>query len=1099
MPRRRTFLIGSAALAAGVLGAGPGAATTAWAATGSAGQAAVTLTPLPESVDGVRDPVISLGGSWAVSVDPPGEFWKNDFDPAQWQRATVPGEPAMQDIEVPRDKEFAYKTRIEVPADFAGHRIVLRFDAVYSDARVWVDGTFVRDHRGGFTAWQADITELVTPGELAWLTVGVTDRWQDLSYGSYYARHQMGGILGDVRLVALPGQHLAGVHISTTFDRQFRDAVLGLELTAATSDPLPVQLWLRDPDGREVLRRSLTLDGTDHFDIDVSEPLKWDAEHPHLYTLDLRTGSGDRTSRVVRRIGFRQIQVDGKRLLVNGHPVKLRGVAHHSVSPTTGRGATARYDEQDVRLFKVANINLIRTSHYPPSEALLDAADRYGMYVEEETAVCWVNQQGHDDSLNDPAAKADWLGQLAEMVERDRNHPSVLLWSTANENIGWGDNPQAQWDYLKAVDPSRPIVYSHAETYSTGAKYDIFTAHYPDVKGELGGETAKASLYDEYAHLAAYDIDDLKNDPGVRNFWGETIARFWPKCHETEGVLGGAIWAGIDEVFELPGEVSGTAEWGLLDIWRREKPEYWLAKKAYSPIRIADRPLTGQKPRTPLTVPVANWYDSTNLSELTVRWKVGKAHGRLLGTDLGPGRSGTLSIPHRGWSEGDVLELEFVDAAGRTVDAYALPIGSVKAPSRPSPAGRAPSIEQTDDTIILSGSLFSIIFSRTTGLITEARHADAPVLTGGPFLHLRGGYLPSWQFAEIGAEPTGEHTATVTISGAYGDTPVTFAVSVDGTGLVSTTYTIGKALPDQPEGGYQELGVRFLVPEGVDRLAWHTDALWSVYPDDHIGRPVGSALATPDHAPHRYRSRPAWNWNEDTHDYFLYGTDDPGRDSNDFRALRSAVRTFALTRRDGTGVCVESDGTVAARVDRTPPQWIDDTDPAITYYGDWTHARGEDWTHNDYGDTESFTFTAGDWCELAFTGTGIEWIGGPGPNLGRIDVLIDGQLDATVDQYAPVKQYQQVSYRKTGLAVGRHTIRLVITGEKNPSSSNILPLVDAFHVLPEPAASRSVCIDTHWNYPDYGYGGGDYYRPAVRVDDDATGTASLRIGRFEAH
>ncbi|MEU8831465.1 hypothetical protein [Streptomyces sp900116325] len=108
-------------------------------------------------------------------------------------------------------------------------------------------------------------------------------------------------------------------------------------------------------------------------------------------------------------------------------------------------------------------------------------------------------------------------------------------------------------------------------------------------------------------------------------------------------------------------------------------------------------------------------------------------------------------------------------------------------------------------------------------------------------------------------------------------------------------------------------------------------------------------------------------------------------------------------------------------------------------------------------------------------------------------------LDTTVDQYAPVKQYQQIIYRKTGLAAGRHTIRLIITGERNPSSSNILPLVDAFHVLPEPAASRSVCIDTHWNYPDYGYGGGDYYRPAVRVDDDATGTVSLRLGRFEAH
>ncbi|GAA3475933.1 glycoside hydrolase family 2 TIM barrel-domain containing protein [Streptomyces yanii] len=1108
MTRRRTFLIAGSAVVAGAL-TGPAGAGTATAVTGSGArtltgagdlpQPAVTLTPVPDAVAGVSQPVMALNGTWSLATEPPAEFWRDDTDISDWQKVEVPGEPAMQGVEVPQDKEFAYRTKVQVPADFAGHRVVLRFDGVYSDARLWVNGTHVRDHRGGFTSWQADITEHVAPGTAAWVTVGVTDRWQDLSYGTYYARHPIGGILGDVRLIAVPTAHLAGVHITTTFEQSFRDAVLGLRLTPAGGGSLPMELLLRDPAGHEVLRRSLTVDGPAQYDIEVAAPLKWNAEHPNLYNLELTAGSGDTRSTVTRKVGFRQIHIDGKRLLVNGREVKLRGVAHHQVSPTMGRGATARWDEQDVRLFKAANINFLRTSHYPPTEALLEAADRYGMYVEEETAVCWVNQQGHDNLLDDPAFKPDWLGQLAEMVERDRNHPCVLIWSTGNENIGWGANPQAQWDYLKAGDPSRPVVYSHAETYSTGAEYDIFTAHYPDVKGQLGGETTKPTLYDEYAHLAAYNIDDLKNDPGVRNFWGETISRFWPKCHDTDSVVGGAIWCGVDEVFPLPHKVSGTAEWGLLDIWRREKPEYWLTKKAYSPVRVPDAPLIGQKPRTPLVVPVSNWFDFTNLSDLTVRWQVGAAKGTMPGIDLKPGASGKLTVPYRSWREGEALKLEFIDGQDRIVDSYALHIGPVRTPVRPRPDGSAPAVEESDTRITLTGAGFSIAFSKSTGLITEARHGTTTVLTDGPYLHQRGGYLPSWTFGSITAKRTDKHTSTVTIKGTYGESPVSFDVAVDGTGLITTTYTIAKAFSGQPSGGYKELGVRFCAPEEADRIGWRTGSLWSVYPDDHIGRPSGTAVAVPQQAAPAYRERPRGSWSQDTHTYFLYGKDDEGRECNDFRALRSAVHTYALTRTDGTGVRVESDGSVAARVDRTPLRWFDDTDPAITYHGAWTHAHGEGWTHDDYADTESFTFTAGDWCEFAFTGTGIEWIGGFGSNLGKIDVLIDGQLDTTVDQYGPVKQYQQVVYRKTGLAEGRHTVRLVVTGEKNPSSSNILPLVDAFHVLPDAAASRSLYIDTHWNYPDFGYGGGDYYRPTVRITDGTTGTVSLRLGSFETH
>ncbi|MEU6269790.1 glycoside hydrolase family 2 TIM barrel-domain containing protein [Saccharopolyspora shandongensis] len=899
-----------------------------------------------------------LGGTWQLHLDPPEDFHAAAADTTgpSWHAISVPGEPAMQGHEPPYDREFACVRDVPVPRDFEGHRIFIRFDAVYSYARLWVNGHFVRDHIGGFTPWEADITALVTPGGTARIALGITDRYQDLSYGSFYARHSLGGILRDVRLAAVPRGHLAALHVSTVFDENYRDALLHIDVDADTGDGtgahqggLALELDLRAPDGRPVPltpARTQLDGGPQRLSYTVRTPMHWNAERPHLYTLRAGIGGTDSapTHVLTKRIGFREVRTDGTRLLINGHPVTLRGAARHEIGPAQGRAATQGWAQRDAAEFKAANVNFIRTSHYPPDEAFLDAADEFGLYVEDETAVCWVNMQGHDNSLDDPAARDAWVGQLAELVERDRDHPSVIIWSTANENIGWGANPQAQWDYLKSHDPSRPVVYSHSEEkYSKDAKYDIYTVHYPAVDGDLGGQPVP-TLYDEFSHLPCYNLDDLKVDPGVRVFWGESISRFWPRFHEKSDVCGGAIWAGIDEVYHLPGSVVGAGAWGLLDLWRRRKPEHWLARKAYSPVRIEDGPLTGAAVRAgrPLAVPVANWYDFTDLRSLTFRWRVGGESGMLPGPSVAPGQSGTLTIPARSWRIGDVLHLEVHDnGAAEPLDQWALPLGEVpRLPGAPHHAGPRPQVSEDDTILTVSGANFRLVFSRTDGRLVEGIYDGRTVLTGGPDLHLRGdknaedgeehGPGP-WHPSDEGprAQPGPDtHTVTVTVRGRYGSAPglpVTFRITVDGTGLIETDCIVERApeQQDQPEGGYREFGITYRMPPAVSQITWRTRSQWSVYPAGHLGRPSGTAVAIPDHPEQRYRVTPEWPWEEDTKDFFLFGPDDPGRASNDFRALRTRVHRFAATAPDGYGLRVESDGSLAARVDTARQLYVD--------------------------------------------------------------------------------------------------------------------------------------------------------------------------------
>ncbi|MFD7431499.1 glycoside hydrolase family 2 TIM barrel-domain containing protein [Streptomyces sp. NPDC059818] len=1058
---RRSALKGLAA--AGILAVAGDVFLTAPA---SAAAAPPVIPPLPETVSGVRNPLVPLTSGWRWTSSPPASFWTAGTNTSSWHPLDVPGEPALQSETVPSGTECAYAVRVTVPADFAGKRVLLRFDGVYNYARLWVNGTAVRTHDGGFTTWYADVTSLVVPGREAVVALGVTDRPTSIAGQSDYAHHIIGGILREVTLVALPASYLTRLHADTAFDGAYKDATLTVTAAAAfrTGQSGTAELTLTDPSGRPVAitPSTITLTGTDpqrQAVIPVKAPLKWDAEHPNLYTLRAKFTAGGVSQTVTRAVGFRQVEVEGNRLVVNGNPVHLLGVCHHSITEEQGRSTNPAMEEQAARLYKEANCNFIRTSHYPPTPALLDAADRLGLYVEVEAPVCF--QQA---TVDDPAYTEQYLTQFAEMIERDRSHACVIEWSVGNES-GMGRNFASENTYAHETDPSRPTLFEDMGQKNGGDQTDIYSGHYPSLQN-ADGNPGQPIQYGEFAHVPCYNTQTLKTDPGVRDFWGHSIAKLAARFRDTDGVVGGAIWAAIDEVFHLPNGPVGYGEWGIIDLWRRRKPEFWLTQKAFSPVQIADGVLTGLTAGKAIAVPVRNWHDHSNLGELNVSWQIGSRSGTLQGIDIAPRQSGTLTVPAGAWSPGDTLRLTFRRGTA-LVDEYRLWLNTRTTPSFPSDSGAAPTVAETADAITVTGveTPFTVVFDKHTARLTEASADGHKVLSGGPDLVVSRSVPGQWEGTSATAA-TSDGQAVITLKGRFGTIDTTIKVSVSPRGLLTTAYTIA----NPPSGQVSDVGVRYVLADRTDTLSWQRDAQWTAYPDDHIGRACGTATRNRASGTDGYRTRPDWAWAKDTRSYFLFGKDGAAHWTNDFRSAKARIRVAkATTGATGPGVQVESDGTDSVRLTPMEPALIDDASPAVVYTGAWTHADASaDYTAGDLFGTESFTEAAGATAELRFTGTGVGLYSAKADNLGIVKISVDGKPAATVDLYGPGKTPAQLVFRSAQLTYGQHTVTVECTGTKNASSKGAHALVDAFQVVNAVIddASEQVTYSGSWTHAD---------------------------------
>lgn len=863
---------------------------------------------------GVSRSDFSLNGSWDFRFSPN----------SKWSTIQVPGEVAMQGYGIGHDQPFIYKKRFTVPADYAGKRIILRFDGVYSQARLSVNGKFIREHHGGFTRWETDVTSLVKPGAKNEIQLEVTDRLDEISYASGYAHHPIGGILRNVTLFALPETHLYDVSIETHLDSLYRDAVLRFACEAVVKEAAEVEFSLMAPDGKSVnlSQNRFPLKAGDKeyvWQLPVKTPLKWDAEHPNLYTLTVRLFRNQKEiSQFTREVGFREVKVAGNRMLVNGRPVKLRGACRHDIHPTLGRTTTAELDSLDVILFKQSNMNFVRTSHYPPSEKFLEYCDRYGIYVESETAVCFVNtyrQKNYapGDTQSKPEYADRYLGQCREMVKSFRSHPSILFWSIGNESV-YGTNFQTCWDWVKTTDRTRPVIFSYPGSVDKKEKiYDILSMHYQDVNGNLsqwGMSTNRfqghgiPALFDEWAHPACYTYSTLQTDPNIREFWGKSLDLMWDGLFQSPGGLGGAIWGYIDETFMLPtpkmgtsfwkefartakpegfqGNCVGYGEWGIVDVWRRQKPEFWSTKKAYSPIRLLIEDIRNFTPEQPLILPIYNRFDHTNLNEIKVRYTYRGVAKESVLPAIEPHTKGAITLPAENWKEGEYLLIEFLTANGEQIDAYRPVLGKERIHYPPTLTAGSLSVEEGAEYVTIRGNGFEIPFHKTTGLIHQARAGKDVLIEKGPFLHL---YVNLNHLTGAEVRKAANHFATsdadwkktafkyrksenavfVTLSGTYKGVTVDFHIKVSANGQIDMDYLTAGV----PNGYLRETGLAFYLTEAIEQLQWKRKGYWNYYPEGAFAGNEGNTFLF-DSRQVAYGEAPVQSWQVDTHNYYYW-------------------------------------------------------------------------------------------------------------------------------------------------------------------------------------------------------------------------------------
>ena len=903
------------------------------------------LPPVPDSVAGAPGASQSLDGTWDFSL--------KGSDPKGHGSIDVPGEWEMQGFHVPQGTPAIYRKSFELPRTWERLRVFVRFDAVSSYCSVRVNGIQAGTHEGSFAPFAFDITGGVRAGrnviEAEVMCGTISDT---LACTSQYAAHPVGGILRKVTLYALPPTHVAGLTYATRFDAGYRDAFMEIACTIAGGDlrrTMALSYSLTDAGGNTLLRSAHDISAgagndrerTDRCTLSVASPHPWDPEHPTLYTLTttlIVDGRAVQTNR--NRIGFRQIELRGNRLFVNNRPTKLRGINHHEVHPLRGRSLTPALCRMDVELFRAANCNYIRTSHYPPSEELLEACDELGMFVESEASLCWIAHGAapvwNSRDERDTAILPCMVRANIENVLAGRAHTCVIIWSLGNESR-WSPLWERVNTEVKKLDPTR-VTSFHDQSWgpynNAGSRADIANYHYPGFDGPaICDKTVdRPTLFGEYMHVQTYARREIETDPGVRSDpWARTLNQMVDSVYAHPACLGGAIWSGVDDIFHLSSSrICGYGAWGPLDGWRRRKPEYTGIRKSYSPVVIRNLSAPGF-PGGVVRFHIENRYNTTNLSELGITAQAGDRKIPLR-ADIPPLGSGILDVDLSGFPRTGLMLVSFRDPRGFLCAEEAIRLEAAPAASAPG-RGHAIALGETSGSFLVRSGNITYEISKREGVIGCIMNGNDTVATRGGELILiphntddggapgTSGNNYTQDLRPLDYYPEGNFTARAVTASRHADGTVrldvrgTFGGRLDG----MVTMTFGPDGPVQFRYDYRALvdftpaakslirqyGLLFTLPASFDRLEWKRKGLWTVYPEYDPGRLEGTARANPRES--RFveepRRRPEQEWKEDAN----------ALGSNDFRGTKDHILRASLTGVRENELTVTSDGTQSAR------------------------------------------------------------------------------------------------------------------------------------------------------------------------------------------
>lgn len=629
----------------------------------------------------------SLNGNWKFKwvrkpADRPINFYREDYDVSQWSEIIVPGNWELYGFGVPiytnTDYPFpanpphiphdynpvgSYRRYFTIPDSWDGHQVFLHFGGVKSAMYVWVNGKKVGYSQGSKTPAEFNITKSLQKGQNT-LAVEVY-RWSDGAYLEDQDYWKISGIERDVFLFSTPKVYIRDFSVLGKLENSYTDGILDVTVKVNNCLSKKVENYhvrmellnavneavFKTPIVKEVKVNKLD-EVTIRFEQFIKKPIKWTAETPNLYSLIicLSDNTGKTIEVVACKIGFRKVEIKGGQLLVNGVPILIKGVNRHEHEPETGRVVSEKYMKKDIELMKKFNINAVRTSHYPNVPRWYEMCDKYGLYVVDE-----ANIESHgigyrpDRTLgNNPEWKAAHLDRTISMVERDKNHPSVIIWSLGNE-AGNGVNFETTYLWIKERDPSRPVQYERAEQeYNT----DIVCPMYRQIrhlKEYVQKKQSRPLIMCEYAHAMGNSVGNLQD--------------YWDVIEEYDQLQGGLIWDWVDQGL-LKKTEEGEKFWayggdfgppgapsdknfcinGLVFPDRKLHPHIWEVKKVYQYIKAIPVDLKSGK------IKIINKYDFINLDTVEMNWEVLAednkiAEGKISTLDIASHKTKIIDLP----------------------------------------------------------------------------------------------------------------------------------------------------------------------------------------------------------------------------------------------------------------------------------------------------------------------------------------------------------------------------------------------------------------------------------------------------------------------
>ena len=548
--------------------------------------------------DETKAEYINLNGTWKFKYVPgtssgPGasEFQANDYDDSSWDNIRVPlswemanyGKPVYTNTGYPfkntppsatvgytdygvtdHNATGFYRRNINIPENWKDKRVFVHFDGVYSAAVVWVNGKYVGYSQSSNTDAEFDITDFVTTGDNQ-LSVRVY-RWCDGSYLEGQDMWHLSGIHRDVYLVATPKVFVSDHYITSSLNSDAKSGSMSVKLTVdnrnAVSAKKTLQVSLLDRDGKQIATETQTYSGTSTTEKTVtfsglSNLHPWSAEDPYLYTVVVsqKNENGAEEMAFSTKYGFRNITKNGNLIYINNKRVYFKGVNTQDTHPEYGRAIDMETMMKDLTMMKKANVNTVRTSHYPRQPKMYAMMDALGFYVMDEADVeCHGNQnlssdESWQDAIND---------RITRMVLRDRNHPSVIFWSLGNE-CGSASNFSEARRKTQNLD-DRFIHYEGNMSYS-----DLGSSMYPtvsDVSSRRSGYSNKPYFICEYAHAMGQAVGNLKE--------------YWDQIENSTGIIGACIWDWVDQSVYNPAK--------LVDGQKKSENgfNYWVSGYDYS-------------------------------------------------------------------------------------------------------------------------------------------------------------------------------------------------------------------------------------------------------------------------------------------------------------------------------------------------------------------------------------------------------------------------------------------------------------------------------------------------------------------------------------